>query len=74
MSIFDPKKLSKISQKIVNFRAQFWIFLLGVLELFGFLLGAFLGLLRLSWEASGPKNMKKTDGFLRYLKRQFFGL
>ena len=48
----NPKKLSKISQQIVNLWAQFWIFLLGVLELFGLLLGAFLGLLRLSWEAS----------------------
>ena len=63
LSIFDPKNLSKINQKIVNFWAQFWIFLLGVLELFGFLLGAFLGLLRLSWEASGPKNLQKLEVF-----------
>ena len=63
LCIFDPKNLSKISQKIVNFWAQFWIFLLGVLEVFGFLLGAFLGLLRLSWEASGPKNLQKRRFF-----------
>ena len=31
----------------------------------------FLGLLRLSWEASGPKNLKKHEGFLRFLKRLF---
>ena len=36
---------------------------LGVLELFVCLLGAFLGLLRLSWEASGPKNLEKLKVF-----------
>merc|ERR1712115_99315 len=41
--------------------------------LFGCLLGAFSGLLRFSWEASGSKNIKKTYGFLRFLKMQLFG-
>ena len=41
---------------------------------FGCLLGAFLGFLRFSWEVSGPKNVKKTVGFLRVLKRLCFGL
>ena len=41
--------------------------------LFGCLLGAFSGLLRFSWEASGSKNNKKTQGFLRFLKMQLFG-
>ena len=44
-----------------------------VLELFRGLLGAFLGLLRLSWEASGSQKPKKTNGFLRFLKMQLFG-
>ena len=72
-AFFDPQNVSKISQDFFNFWAQFWIFLLGVLELFGFLLGAFLGLLRLSWEASGPKNLQKLKVFLRFLKMQLFG-
>ena len=37
-------------------------------------LGSFLGPLEVSWEASGPKNVKKTEGFLMVLKRLFFGL
>jgi len=38
----------------------------GVLELLGCLLGAFLGLLRVSWEVSGPKNMKQKN--IRFFK------
>ena len=74
LSIFDPKNLSKINQKNVNFWAQFLIFLLGVLELFGFFLGAFLGLLRLSWEASGPKNLQKREVFWGFWKCSFLVL
>ena len=36
-------------------------------------MGAFLGLLRLSWEASGPQKHQKIEGFLRFLKMQLFG-
>ena len=43
------------------------------LELLGCLLGAFLGFLRLSWEASGPQKPKKTESFFRFLKMQLFG-
>ena len=39
----------------------------------GCLLGAVLGLLRLSWEASGPQKPEKTLGFLRFLQMQVFG-
>ena len=53
--ILEPILGSKIGSKFVNFWVQFWIPFLGVLELFGCLLGAFLGLLRLSWEASRVK-------------------
>ena len=74
LSIFAPKNLSNINQKNVNFWAQFLIFLLGVLELFGFLLGAFLGLLRLSWEASGPKNLQKREVFWGFWKCSFLVL
>jgi hypothetical protein len=44
-----------------------------VLELFGCLLGAFMGLWSLSWEAPGPQKPEKTNGFLRFLQMQDFG-
>ena len=56
-AILEPILNPKIGPKIVTFWVQFWISFFGVLELFGCLLGAFWGLLRLSWEASGPKNV-----------------
>ena len=43
------------------------------LELLGCLLGAFLGFLRLFWDASGPQKPLKTFGFLRFLQKQLFG-
>ena len=61
--IFETILNPKIGPKFVNFWVQFWISFFGVLELFGCLLGAFLGLLRLSWEASGPKKLKKPKVF-----------
>ena len=60
---FEAILVPKIGPKFVNFWVQFWISFFGVLELFGCLLGVFLGLLRLSWEASGPKNLKKLKVF-----------
>ena len=51
----DPKIAPKFVKKLVIFGSIFGSLFLGVLELFGCLLGAFLGLLRLSWEASGPQ-------------------
>ena len=50
-----PQNGPKISPNGDNFGAHFWIPFCWVLELFGSLLGAFLGLLRLSWEAFGPQ-------------------
>ena len=41
--------------------------------LFGCLLGALSGLLRFSWEASGSKNIKKTNCLLRFVAMQLFG-
>ena len=49
-------------------RFLFW----GILELFVCLLGAFLGLLRLSWGASGSKNPKNKLYFLLLLEMHFF--
>ena len=43
------------------------------LELLGCLLGAFLGFLRLFWDASGPQKPLKTYSFLRFLQMQLFG-
>ena len=45
------------------FWAQFWIPIFWDLGFFGCLLGAFFGLLRLSWEAFVVKNIKKTHCF-----------
>ena len=69
----DPKCASKLVQHLLIFGSNFGSLFLGVLELFGCLLGAFLGLLRLSWEASGPQKHQKIEGFLRFLKMQLFG-
>ena len=51
----DPKPL----QNSTFLRSIFGSLFLKVLELFRGLLGAFLGLLRLSWEASGSQKPKK---------------
>ena len=59
LPFLEPFLNSKIGPKFVNFWINFGFLFLGVLEFFGCLLGAFLGLLRLSWEAFGPKALKK---------------
>ena len=46
---------SKIGPQINNFGFNFWIHFFEALELLGCLLGAFLGFLRLFWDASGPQ-------------------
>ena len=69
--IFGPllgfKMGSKIDPKLVQnltfLGSVFGSLFLEVLELFGCLLGAFLGFLRFSWEVSGPKNVKKLMVF-----------
>ena len=59
----DPKSASKFVQNLLIFGSNFGSLFWGVLELFGCLLGAFLGFLRLSWEAPGPKNLEKLTVF-----------
>ena len=63
-----PQNGSKIGPKIVNFRVHLWIPFFESLGLFGCLLGALLGLLRLSREASGPQKHSKNESFSRFLK------
>ena len=60
-----PKMGPKLVQKLLIFGSLFGSLFFEVLELFGCLLGAFLGLLRLSWEASGPKNHEKLICFFK---------
>ena len=66
-SSFGPKMVSKaepkIGPKIANFGVHFWIPFFEALGLFGCLLGALLGLLRLSWEAFGLQKPEKTYFF-----------
>ena len=68
-----PKMVPKLVQKLIISWSIFGSLLCWVLELFGCLLVAFLGLLRLSWEAFGPQKPRKTEGFLRFLQMQVFG-
>ena len=56
-----------------NFWVRFWIPIFWGSGFFGRLLGAFFGLLRLPWEASVAKNLKKTIGFLWFLQMKVFG-
>ena len=57
LPFLEPFLNSKIGPTFVNFWIKFGFLFWGVLEFFGCLLGAFLDLLRLYWEASGPKNV-----------------
>ena len=68
-----PQNGAKIGPKIANFWVPFWIPFFEVLELFGCLLGAFLGLLRLSWEASRAKKCRQSNAKTTFLKMQLFG-
>ena len=57
-----PKMGLKLVPKLIFFGFIFGSLVFEVLELFGCLLGTFMGLWSLSWEASGPldpKNLKK---------------
>ena len=63
----------KLVKKMIFLGSIFGSLFVEALELLGCLLGAVLGLLRLSWEASGPQKPKKTLGFLRFLQMQVFG-
>ena len=68
-----PKMGPKLVQKLAIFGFIFGSLVFEVLELFGCLLGAFMGLWSLSWEAPGPQKPRKTKGFLRFLQMQDFG-
>ena len=65
----DPKPL----QNSTFLRSIFGLLLLKVLELSRDLSGAFLGLLRLSWDASGSQKPTKNKSFLRFLEMSLFG-
>ena len=70
---FGPRLGPKIASNFVNFWVQLRTFFVGVLELFGCLLGAFLVLLRLSWEASRAKKCRQSHAKTTFLKMQLFG-
>ena len=70
---FGPSLGPKIASKFVNFWVQLRTFFVGVLELFGCLLGAFLGLVRLSWEASRVKKCRQSHAKTTFLLIQVFG-
>ena len=63
----------KLVKKLIILGSIFGSLFVEALELLGCLLGAVLGLLRLSWEASGPQKPEKTNCFLRFLQMQVFG-
>ena len=69
----DPKTDQKPFQNSTFLRSIFGFLFWKVLELSRDLLGAFLGLLRLSWEASGSQKPTKNEGFLRFLEMSLFG-
>ena len=60
-------------KKMIILGSIFGSLFVEALELLGCLLGAVLGLLKLSWEASGPQKPQKTTGFLRFVQMQVFG-
>ena len=53
----------KVIQNLIKFGPFFGSLFVESLELFGCLLGAFWGLLRLSWEPLDPKNIEKQIVF-----------
>ena len=67
-----PDWVPKLLQILLIFGSNFGSLFLGVLELFGCLLGAFLCFLRLFWEAFGSQKPKKNEGFLRFLQIPVF--
>ena len=57
----DPKIAQKVVQKLIKIWSIFGPLFFEVLELFKCLLGAFLGLPRLSWTALDPQNIGKLQ-------------
>ena len=68
-----PKMVPEFIKNVIFWGIHFLSLFLKVLELFWCLLGAFLGLPRLSWKALDPKNIEKLKMFLRFLQLQVFG-
>ena len=68
----DPKMAPKLVKNLLILGSFFGCLFCWVLKLFGCLLGALLGLPRLSWEASGPQKPSKTACFLSFLQMQAF--
>ena len=68
----SPKIASKLVQQIVNIRPSVGSISLKVLELFRCLLAIFLRILRLSWTALDPKNLK-DNSVSSFLQMQVFG-
>ena len=60
-----PKIAPKIIKKLMILGSIFGSLFVEALELLGCLLGAVLGLLRLSWEASGPQKPEKSFWFFK---------
>ena len=71
--ILGPSLGSKMGETFINFWVQLQTFFWGLLELLGCLLGAFLGLLRLSWEASRVKKCRHSNAKTSFCDMQFFG-
>ena len=71
----DPKIAPKQMKKLINCSSIFRSLIFKVLELFGCLLGTFLGFLRLSWQPWTPKTLKNKCFFVfsRFLLRQVCG-
>ena len=66
-----PKIGLKLVQQLLLLGSSFGSFF-EALGLFGCLLGAFLGLLRLSWEASGPQKHEKNKWFFKVFENVAF--
>ena len=63
----------KFVQNLIIVGSNFGSLFFGVLEFFGCLLGAFLGLLTLFWEALRAKKRRISYAKTTFLKMQFFG-
>ena len=73
LSIFDPKNLSKINQKNVNFLGSILDLFVGGFGALWVPLGSLLGSLEALLGGLRTQKPSKTGGFLRFLKMQLFG-
>ena len=67
-----PKIAPKLVQKMLILGSIFGSFFFEALGLFGCLLGAFLGFLKLSWAALDPKNLEKQRFFKVFANAGFW--